>query len=60
MDVQSEFAAGNWGRKQENCEPDLSKESHTILTNNISFGALKAIAIRYHTPLSGQVIFFYF
>ena len=49
-----------WDRKQENCEPHVSKESHTFLTNNISFRALKAIAIRYHTPLSGHAIFFIF
>jgi hypothetical protein len=59
MDVQSESAAGNWERKQENCEPHVSKESHTFLTNNISFRALKAIAIRYHTPLSGHAIFLF-
>ena len=57
MDVQSEFAAGNWGRKQEKCEPHLSKESHTFFASRIVFRALVAIAIRYHTPLSGHAIF---
>ena len=60
MDVQSESVADNWGRKQENCEPHLSKESHRFLAGNIVIRALGAIAIRYHIPFSGHAIFFIF
>ena len=43
---------------QENRKPQLSKESHRFLAGDIAIRALGAIAIWYHTALSGHGIFF--
>jgi len=56
-DVRSRSASSNKDRKRENCDLQLSKESHRFLAGDIVIRALGAIAIRYHTPLSGHAIF---